>query len=144
MAGESIAGVMESIFRIVTKITTESERIGGITFFSISLAFIVVCVGCHQYIKRSKIVKYYTRKCQQARQSSSDQPLSDSPKSDRKEKAGAKAEDQQPLIEDDVEEKETRGSELENSREEVLTNTHPVNNVTSQHLSVGKKIVSGT
>ena len=63
MAGESVAGVVESLFRILTKASVKSNRIGALIFFSLSVCFIIVCMFCHQYIKRSKIVKFYTRKC---------------------------------------------------------------------------------
>ena len=64
MAGESVAGVVESSLRIITKVSTKSEEMGGIVFFVISLVIIVVCVICHCYIRTNKMVKFYMRKCQ--------------------------------------------------------------------------------
>jgi hypothetical protein len=63
MAGESVAGVLEIGFRIVTKAAVKSNRVGALVFFSLSLLFIVLCVFCHLYIRRSEVVEFYTGKC---------------------------------------------------------------------------------
>ena len=63
MAGESVAGVIEIGLRIVTKAFFQSVRAGAILFFSISLCFIVFCIFCQVYVKRSAIVVFYTKKC---------------------------------------------------------------------------------
>ena len=64
MAGESAAGVIEICFRVVTKVSVQSERLGGILFFIVSLSFIIICVFCYCYIRKNKMVIFYTRKSQ--------------------------------------------------------------------------------
>lgn len=68
MAGESAAGVVVSINRIVTKAAIRSERTGAITFFAISLGFIMACVGCMLYILRSPFVRYHMASCEGRKQ----------------------------------------------------------------------------
>ncbi len=63
MAGESLAGIVESGFRIITKATLQSERVGALVFFSLSLMFIFVCFICHRFITGHAMVRYYTEKC---------------------------------------------------------------------------------
>ena len=63
MAGESVAGLVVSINRIITKSAIKSERISTISFFGISLGFIIFCVGCHCYIRTSPFVKYHMARC---------------------------------------------------------------------------------
>lgn len=62
LAGESIAGFIVSVNRIFTKLVF-SERVGAIVFFTVSLLFVLMCVGCFVFILRSPFVKYHTRKC---------------------------------------------------------------------------------
>ena len=63
MAGESVATTVVSISRIVTKVSTSSERFGAIAFFVVSIIFIVICVGCQQLIRTSPFVKFHVRQC---------------------------------------------------------------------------------
>ena len=63
MAGESIAGVVVSINRIITKAAIENEETSSITFFVISFVFILVCVGCFCFIRTSPFVKHHTTQC---------------------------------------------------------------------------------
>ena len=63
MAGESVATTVVSITRIITKVSTDNERFGAIAFFVVSIAFILVCVGCHQLIRTSPFVRYRVRQC---------------------------------------------------------------------------------
>lgn len=76
MAGESVAGVMVSISRVVTKAAIKSERAGAIAFFTISLAFILVCVGCQLYIRASPFVCYHTARCERRRREEKSQQVS--------------------------------------------------------------------
>lgn len=64
MAGESVAGVLEITLRIVTKGTVKSVRTGAFLFFGLSLAIILLCMFCHWYIRKNKMVIYYMRRCQ--------------------------------------------------------------------------------
>ena len=68
MAGESVAGVVVSINRIITKATIHSERTGAITFFAISLGFVMACFGCQLYILRSPFVRYHMTRCEGKKQ----------------------------------------------------------------------------
>ena len=68
MAGESVAGVVVSINRIITKAAIHSERTGAITFFAISLGFVMACVGCQLYILRSPFVRYHIARCEGQKQ----------------------------------------------------------------------------
>lgn len=61
VVGQSMVGVVGTTFRVITKLAIKSERLSTLIFFSISVCFIMVCVLCHQYMKRSKIIKFYTR-----------------------------------------------------------------------------------
>lgn len=67
MAGESVAALVVSINRVITKVSTSSERFGAIAFFLVSIVFILVCVCCQQFLRTSPFVKYHVRKCGQYR-----------------------------------------------------------------------------
>lgn len=64
MAGESTAGVVVVINRIITKAAFPSERAGAIVFFGISLLFILVCVCCQMYVRASSLVRWHVAVCQ--------------------------------------------------------------------------------
>jgi len=64
MAGESVAGLVVSINRIITKAAFRSERVGAIAFFVISLVFVLVCVGCHCFLRVSPFIRYHMARCQ--------------------------------------------------------------------------------
>ncbi len=66
MAGESVAGLVVIISRIITKASFSSERAGAIAFFTVSLVFILVCVCCQVYIRASPFVQWHIAACQQA------------------------------------------------------------------------------
>ena len=59
MFGEAAAGSIVAINRIITKASSGSERTGTLIFFSISLLFIIVCVGLQFMLWKSPYVKYY-------------------------------------------------------------------------------------
>lgn len=63
MAGESVAGVLVICLRVVTKGAASSVRTGAFLFFGISLGFVLLCVLCHCYLRRSRVVRYYMRQC---------------------------------------------------------------------------------
>ena len=63
MVGESVAGVVVSLNRVVTKAAIASERLGSIAFFALSLGFVLVCVGCQVFLRFSPFVRYHTQKC---------------------------------------------------------------------------------
>ena len=59
MFGEAAAGSIVAINRIITKASSGSERTGTLIFFSISLFFIIFCVGLQFVLWKSPFVKYY-------------------------------------------------------------------------------------
>ena len=59
MLGESGAGLVVSLLRVVTKVSSHSERTGAIAFFSIAVGYIAFCACCQVFIMRSKFVKYH-------------------------------------------------------------------------------------
>lgn len=65
MAGESVAALLVSINRVITKVSTSSQRFGAIAFFLVSIVFILVCVCCQQFLRTSPFVKYHVRQCGQ-------------------------------------------------------------------------------
>ena len=62
MLGEAVAGSIVAINRIITKAASGPERTGTLIFFSISLLFIIACVGIQFLLWKSPYVKYYIEK----------------------------------------------------------------------------------
>ena len=62
MLGESFAGLVVSVNRIVTKLTIEDPLTNTVIFFSLSIVGEIVCIVLHRYIKKSEFVKYYKSK----------------------------------------------------------------------------------
>ena len=65
MAGESAAGLVVSLNRVVTKVALTEMRSGVIAFFVVSVLFILLCVGCQVYIGLSPFVRHYVVACRQ-------------------------------------------------------------------------------
>ena len=65
MVGESAAGMMVAISRVITKASTADERTGAIAFFIISLVFILICVGCQVFLRLSPFVNYHLKMFQE-------------------------------------------------------------------------------
>lgn len=63
MTGESAAGLIVSINRILTKSLLEDERINTLLFFSISIVIILICVITHNVLQRTAFVKFYIELC---------------------------------------------------------------------------------
>ena len=63
MAGESAAGLVVSLNRVITKVAVAEMRSGVIAFFVVSVVFILMCVGCQVYIAMSPFVRYYVAAC---------------------------------------------------------------------------------
>ena len=61
MMGEAVAGSIVAINRIITKAASGPERTGTLIFFSISLLFIIACVGLQFMLWKSPFVKYYMK-----------------------------------------------------------------------------------
>ena len=65
MAGESVAGLVVVLIRIVTKATLRNGCVGVLIFFGIALGFILFCVLCHLFLIKSPYVKRYLEPNQQ-------------------------------------------------------------------------------
>lgn len=62
MLGESFAGLVVSVNRIITKLTIEDPLTNTVIFFSLSIVGEIVCIILHRYIKNSKFVRHYQEK----------------------------------------------------------------------------------
>lgn len=63
MTGESAAGLIVSVNRILTKSLLEDERTNTLFFFSISIVIILICVVSHNLLQRTDFVKFYIDLC---------------------------------------------------------------------------------
>ncbi|CAL1526053.1 unnamed protein product, partial [Lymnaea stagnalis] len=63
MVGESLAGVLVSFNRIVTKLLLEDEKVNTIIFFIISLVVIVVCCVTFFLARWTSFVQHHLRSC---------------------------------------------------------------------------------
>lgn len=63
LAGESLAGFIVALDRIFTKLVFNSERVGAIVFFVVSLIFVLFCFCCYGYIRTSPLVKHHIKMC---------------------------------------------------------------------------------
>ncbi|XP_058536629.1 equilibrative nucleoside transporter 4 [Ochotona princeps] len=60
MTGESTAGVMISLSRILTKLLLPDERASTLIFFLVSVGLELLCFLLHLLVRRSRFVLYYT------------------------------------------------------------------------------------
>ncbi|PNI35222.1 SLC29A4 isoform 1 [Pan troglodytes] len=60
MTGESTAGVMISLSRILTKLLLPDERASTLIFFLVSVALELLCFLLHLFVRRSRFVLFYT------------------------------------------------------------------------------------
>lgn len=63
MTGESLAGVLVSTSRILTKALLTDQRINTIIFFGVSIFFLVVCFVVFHVSRRSHFVQFYVTLC---------------------------------------------------------------------------------
>ena len=61
LLGESISGVVVSVLRVITKVSTSSLRNGAIAFFTISIVYVLMCVVCLVIIYKNRFVNYYMK-----------------------------------------------------------------------------------
>eukprot|EP01135_Chromosphaera_perkinsii_P009613 Nk52_evm63s1810 gene=Nk52_evmTU63s1810 len=64
--GESVAGVTVSAVRIGTKLVfsgseneTEGLRLSTYLYFSLCTLVVLICIGCHEFVRRSEIGRFY-------------------------------------------------------------------------------------
>lgn len=67
MTGESTAGVMTSLSRILTKLLLPDERASTIIFFLVSAGLELLCFLLHLLVRRSRFVRYYTTRPRDSR-----------------------------------------------------------------------------
>ncbi|XP_059105666.1 equilibrative nucleoside transporter 4 isoform X2 [Peromyscus eremicus] len=67
MTGESTAGVMISLSRILTKLLLPDERASTIIFFLVSAGLELLCFLLHLLVRRSRFVLYYTTRPRDSR-----------------------------------------------------------------------------
>ncbi|KAG8177783.1 hypothetical protein JTE90_012903 [Oedothorax gibbosus] len=65
MTGESAAGLLVSLNRIVTKLLLRDERLNTLIFFCASLGCVALCCTVHRALARSPFVLYHLERCQQ-------------------------------------------------------------------------------
>ncbi|XP_025091068.1 equilibrative nucleoside transporter 4-like isoform X1 [Pomacea canaliculata] len=63
MTGESLAGVLVSANRILTKALLNDERINTIIFFCVSIGILLACFVVFHVARRSNFVKFYVMLC---------------------------------------------------------------------------------
>ncbi|XP_059170017.1 equilibrative nucleoside transporter 4-like [Physella acuta] len=63
MAGESVAGVLVSFNRIVTKLMLDDEKINTIIFFICSIVVILICCGTFFLARWTHFVQHHLRSC---------------------------------------------------------------------------------
>eukprot|EP00095_Tigriopus_kingsejongensis_P010126 snap_masked-scaffold75_size407189-processed-gene-1.6 protein:Tk10126 transcript:snap_masked-scaffold75_size407189-processed-gene-1.6-mRNA-1 annotation:"hypothetical protein L798_11248" len=69
MAGESAAGFIISLSRIITKTLVEDVHINTLYFFSLSLLIVMGCIFSYSKIQDSNVVRYYIQICQVPKES---------------------------------------------------------------------------
>ncbi|XP_062036504.1 equilibrative nucleoside transporter 4 [Lepus europaeus] len=67
MTGESTAGVMISLSRILTKLLLPDERASTLIFFLVSVGLELLCFLLHLLVRRSRFVRYYTARPRDSR-----------------------------------------------------------------------------
>ncbi|KAL0608128.1 Equilibrative nucleoside transporter 4 [Plecturocebus cupreus] len=67
MTGESTAGVMISLSRILTKLLLPDERASTLIFFLVSVALEMLCFLLHLLVRRSRFVLFYTTRPRDSR-----------------------------------------------------------------------------
>ncbi|XP_054352044.2 equilibrative nucleoside transporter 4 isoform X3 [Pongo pygmaeus] len=67
MTGESTAGVMISLSRILTKLLLPDERASTLIFFLVSVALELLCFLLHLLVRRSRFVLFYTSRPRDSR-----------------------------------------------------------------------------
>ncbi|RWS25941.1 equilibrative nucleoside transporter 4-like protein [Leptotrombidium deliense] len=63
MTGESAAGLIVSINRILTKLILDDKQINTLLFFGISIAIVACCIITHNLLQRTTFVKFYINMC---------------------------------------------------------------------------------
>ncbi|BET03030.1 equilibrative nucleoside transporter [Nesidiocoris tenuis] len=67
MAGESAAGLLVSVNRILTKMLLNDQRINTLIFFTVSMLIVGLCFGIHQVVRQTDFVQFYLTLCKEAK-----------------------------------------------------------------------------
>lgn len=67
MAGESAAGLLVSLNRIITKSLLDDQRINTMIFFVLSIFMIALCFGLHQFVNKTDFVQFYITLCRESK-----------------------------------------------------------------------------
>ncbi|XP_039284355.1 equilibrative nucleoside transporter 4 [Nilaparvata lugens] len=67
MAGESGAGLLVSINRILTKLLLDDGRLNTLIFFSISAVLVSLCFALHQAVQKTDFVQFYLTLCRESK-----------------------------------------------------------------------------
>ncbi|XP_070580533.1 equilibrative nucleoside transporter 4-like isoform X2 [Ptychodera flava] len=77
MTGESAAGLLTSINRIITKLLLRDQQINTLIFFGISIFFVVLCLISHHVIRRTKFIRYHMEIIKNAKKSREEKCVAD-------------------------------------------------------------------
>ncbi|XP_065204229.1 equilibrative nucleoside transporter 4 isoform X2 [Planococcus citri] len=67
MAGESAAGFLVSVNRILTKFLLSNQQFNTLLFFGISSVGVAVCFILHQIVERSDFIQFYLTLCRESK-----------------------------------------------------------------------------
>ncbi|XP_014248396.1 equilibrative nucleoside transporter 4 [Cimex lectularius] len=67
MAGESAAGLMVSMNRMITKMIFENQRSNTLMFFLMSMFIVGLCYAIHHVIRQTDFVQFYLTLCKEAK-----------------------------------------------------------------------------
>ncbi|GLV40804.1 Equilibrative nucleoside transporter 3 [Carabus blaptoides fortunei] len=77
MAGESAAGQLASINRVLTKLLLPDQRGSTVVFFAMSVAVVLICAVLHQLVRRTDFAHFYITLCDQAKMKITLEPTED-------------------------------------------------------------------
>lgn len=67
MAGESGAGLLVSMNRILTKLALDDGRLNTLIFFAVSAILVGLCFGLHQAVQKTDFVQFYLTLCRESK-----------------------------------------------------------------------------
>lgn len=67
MAGESGAGFLVSVNRIITKLIMDNQTLNTLIFFGISAVGVAVCFCLHQVVRKTDFVQFYLTLCRESK-----------------------------------------------------------------------------
>ncbi|KAK6617124.1 hypothetical protein RUM43_014726 [Polyplax serrata] len=67
MAGESAAGLLVSLNRILTKSLIDDQRLNTLIFFFLSTLMIAICFALHRCVNKTEFVQFYITMCNESK-----------------------------------------------------------------------------